>query len=319
MPANNLDAAHRLAAAGIPVFPENPETKKPFTKHSSATVLERGVRYFWSRYGADALVGIYLSGCGLIVLDPDRGHDDGIDGVENFGLLLDQHGEIPPCPVVRTPRGGIHLYLKQPSGRPPLGLREGELPPGINVRGHGGFVIGPDTVMADGTFYEAIAGTPEFCASFMDGTIPEIAGWLIEIIETGPERSERAPSSPSADCDDDKRLRAYALGTLNGVASDLAGVGVGGRNGRLNVSAYKLGGMCARGWISEAETWDALQWACTRNGYIDSKLPGDGQAQFKATFESGFRSGLLRPMPDPRERLNDQSNIKINLGTGNRK
>ena len=44
-------------------------------------------------------------------------------------------------PVVKTPNGGLHVYFKQPNGEA-LGNGRGSLPPGIDVRGAGGFVVG---------------------------------------------------------------------------------------------------------------------------------------------------------------------------------
>jgi putative DNA primase/helicase len=308
---SNLDAALKLAAAGLPVFPVNPETKKPFVRFTSAaTNLERGVRYYWQRY-ADALVAINLAGCDLVVIDLDRGHADGADGIVTFGELLDRHGEIPPCPAVRTPRGGAHLYFRQSPGRKPIGNNSGHIGPGIDHRGYHGFAFAPGTVTMTGEFYEAIGGAPDLCASFMAGAIPEIPLWLIELIESGPETHAREPISlePASEA----RFRKYALGALQGEASALANTGVGRRNSRLNYSAHRLGSICARGWLSEQEVWDALQVACERNGYIGSDDRSDGPKAFHATFHSALNAGLRKPAADPRERLSDDISNMIDL------
>jgi hypothetical protein len=298
--SNNLFAAIRLATAGISVFPANPASKKPFVKQASATKLEAGVRNFWTMYRATALPAINLADCGLVVVDLDRGHGNGADGVASLDALLDQNSELPPCPCVRTPRGGVHLYFRQPRGRDPLGNSASRIGPGIDTRGWHGYVIGPGTVMADGTFYESIAGTPDLCEMFRARTIPELPAWLIDLVERRPEVSARGPSSDPCD---DMRGRKWALGALEGEAAELAGAGVGTRNNRLNAVVHRLATMAARGWLLEDEILTATWRACETNGYLGSKDSSDGQASFRATFESAFQSGLGKPAQDPRERL----------------
>jgi len=108
------------------------------------------------------------------------------------------------------------------------------------------------------------------------------------------------------------RGRKWALGALEGEARDLAGTGVGRRNNKLNAVVHRLATMAARGWLLEDEIFTATWRACETNGYLGSKDSSDGPASFRATFDSAFRSGLLKPAPDPRERLSNISNT-INL------
>jgi putative DNA primase/helicase len=303
--SNNLPVALRLAAAGISIFPADPATKKPLVKFSSATNLERGVAYFWSRYGDDALPALHLADCSLVAIDLDRGHGNGVDGVASFDALLDRHGELPPVPCVRTPRGGVHLYFRQPRGRDPLGNTASRIGPAIDSRGWHGYLIGPGAVMADGQFYEPIAGTPDLCEAFKTKTIPEMPAWLIELVDRPQEITVRGPIS--SECDD-ARGRKWALSALEGEAADLAATGSGTRNSRLNAAVHRLATMAARAWLTEREIWDAVWNACQSNGY----LKDDGPTSFKATFKSAFRSGFIRPAPDPRERLSDVAHT-INL------
>jgi Bifunctional DNA primase/polymerase, N-terminal len=46
---------------------------------------------------------------------------------------------------VKTASGGYHLYFRQPDGDP-LGNRTGILPPGIDIRGDGGWTVAPGAV-----------------------------------------------------------------------------------------------------------------------------------------------------------------------------
>jgi hypothetical protein len=155
----NLTAALKLVGAGFRVLGCYPDTKRPvrgLSWRGSACVEPVQVVNYWKYQGrgVDLMPAIDLEHAGLVVLDLDVGHADGVDGIAALNALCDRNGEIPRCPVVRTPSGGAHLCLKQPSGRPPLGNSEGSLPDGINVRGAGGYVIGVGAVRDDGTFYE---------------------------------------------------------------------------------------------------------------------------------------------------------------------
>jgi hypothetical protein len=105
---------------------------------------------------------------------------------------------------------------------------------------------------------------------------------LVECIEW---RGDRAPSSLApppvfTDADAD-RLRKWALGALNNIASRLAATKKGGRNHAIN--SHTLAGKSWCG-LSKQEIRDAMWWACKVNGYLDD--PEDGPDAFAATFES---------------------------------
>lgn len=94
----------------------------------------------------------YLVACGstLIGLDLDRRH--GIDGCANLARLAERHGfAIPRTTTVFTPSGGMHIWLTVPDGtRVPNSA--GTLAPGIDVRGTGGFLVGPGSHTSAGEY-----------------------------------------------------------------------------------------------------------------------------------------------------------------------
>ena len=103
----------------------------------------------WWHRAPYALPAIPCGVNGLLVIDLDR-HGNGSDGVSAFKALIARHGALPPgVPMVKTPNNGFHLYFRQPPGEP-LGNGRGNLPPGCDVRGAGGFVIAPGAVLPDG-------------------------------------------------------------------------------------------------------------------------------------------------------------------------
>jgi hypothetical protein len=52
-----------------------------------------------------------------------------------------------------------------------------------------------------------------------------------------------------------------------------------------------------------------MVWACT----INKLIADDGIDAFNATFRSGWDAGLLKPLPGPRERLDDGGAKMIQL------
>ena len=183
----NLDTALSLARAGLAVFPcqsGGPKAKQPmpfFKWRELSTTDERQIAQWWRKW-PDAAVGLDLAKCGLIVIDADR-HGEA-DGVESFGNLMSEHGFDPDsAPLVATPNQGNHHFFRQPAGKQ-LGNGRGALPPGVDVRGAGGYVVAPGTVMADGRTYELFGDLAR---------APELPEWLVGIIEARPRPAGPVP------------------------------------------------------------------------------------------------------------------------------
>ncbi|MCY0150900.1 bifunctional DNA primase/polymerase [Hoeflea sp. G2-23] len=177
---SNRETALALAAAGFSIFPchsggEKAKAPKPFIKwREASTTNERQIAQWWQKW-PDAAIGLDLAKSGLIVVDADR-HDPDKDGVEAFGQLMGDHGFDPDsAPLVATPSAGNHHYFRQRAGET-LGNSEGLLKDkGINIRGHGGYVVAPGTVMADGRVYELWGDLDN---------VPVIPDWLHKLITT---------------------------------------------------------------------------------------------------------------------------------------
>ncbi|MCO6407342.1 bifunctional DNA primase/polymerase [Hoeflea alexandrii] len=208
---SNRETALSLAAAGFSVFPchsggEKAKSPMPFIKwREASTTSERQILQWWQKW-PDAAIGLDLAKSGLIVIDADR-HDESADGVEAFGQLMSDHGFDPDsAPLVATPSQGNHHYFRQRPGEA-LGNSEGAIRgKGINVRGHGGYVIAPGTVMADGRVYELWGDITD---------PPVIPDWLHGLITTPLEPvRERVSLSPTpsheqADLDEIAELLGY--------------------------------------------------------------------------------------------------------------
>lgn len=92
----------------------------------------------------------------LIGVDLDR--KNGVDGVAALEALARRHSfAIPATVTVATPSGGLHLWLSGPAAVavPNSASRIG---PGIDVRGSGGYLVGPGSWTTKGTYRELAEG-----------------------------------------------------------------------------------------------------------------------------------------------------------------
>ena len=81
---------------------------------------------------------------GVVILDLDPRHMD-----PNGPSIWDYLKKWPTGLVLKTPNGGLHLYYRYPVGER-VGNSRGDLPPGIDVRGQGGYaLIAPSKVVRD--------------------------------------------------------------------------------------------------------------------------------------------------------------------------
>ncbi|MFD5326088.1 bifunctional DNA primase/polymerase [Streptomyces sp. NPDC127092] len=95
----------------------------------------------------------------LIGVDLDV-REGGPDGVAAFEALARRHGfAVPPTITVLTPGGGRHLWLTGPP-EAVIPNSASRLAPGVDIRGAGGYVVGPGSVTARGT-YRLAPGTED--------------------------------------------------------------------------------------------------------------------------------------------------------------
>lgn len=185
-----LEAALAYAARGVRVLPCSPDMakskrgalltprpSKPKAKDGGvhlATTDKATIGKWWKRW-PEALIGLPTGPyAGLIVIDLNaRKHDAAtmLAALREFcgGDLASvdpETGEVTEPPICRTPSGGLHLWFAYPAGaeignRANLfgkveGIAEAHpvIAAHVDVRGAGGYVIGPPGVMADGATYQ---------------------------------------------------------------------------------------------------------------------------------------------------------------------
>lgn len=152
-----LTAALEYAAWGKPVFPcaanKQPRIPGGF-KNASADPDQ--IREWWARW-PDALIGMPTGRIsGLIVIDLDVRPE--YDGGEAWSRLEAENGKLPETIESITPSGGTHLWYQHPGFE--VRNSAGTLGRGIDVRGDGGYVIVPPSVLPDGRSYQWEASNP---------------------------------------------------------------------------------------------------------------------------------------------------------------
>lgn len=292
---------HELAVSyisrGWPVFPCRPADEMgidPFTGEEelkraktpyptnglkSATLNRRNVDRRWQDH-PDAMVGIPTGRqIDAWVLDVDVDPEKGIDGYNSLGDLVDENGPLPETLRSKTPRGGTHFYFRYREGitTSPGLLRN----TGIDVRGDGGFCIGPGSVRRDGVRYEW---------ENPDTEIAEAPQWLIDLIL--PKRLAPRQAStyrPSAD------NSAYVEAAVDAELSVLSGHLDPGRGYQLNKSAFSLGTLVGTGVLSRSDAEAGLYAAAATNGL----LAKDGEREVNAKIRRGITAGMREPREIP--------------------
>jgi hypothetical protein len=285
-----------FASIGFRIVPIKPGTRKPTMKrwperatNDRDTILDwwgdlnRPVERRSDEYGdfAGYLAGVATGWeSGFWVLDID------IKTCNGFRTLRDRYGVVqrPDTFIVRTQTGGEHWYFRYPddgreikTGNWPASLKVG---PGIDSRGKGGQVLLPFQGVPGPLAWKLDRNRVYGYEARRDAlTLPLLSAprWLEDLCEKKPyEPDDTVPTITTTDA---------ALGALETEAARLAVTTTGGRNGALNMAAFRLGLLA--GLLSEADARAALFGACRANGLLDD----DGEGQCELTFSGAWRAG----------------------------
>src|SRR5262249_26349811 len=155
-----LDAALAYAKHDIPVFPCDPETKRPIPPRDlDPTTNKRipGTGGFkkatcdpiiitrWWKKNPHALIAVPMGPrSGAWCPDIDTAVEHKVEGVTPWNMLIAQH-EPFETREHRSASGGPHVFFKW-QNELPIGCSAGNLPPGISVKGAGGYVAVPPSV-----------------------------------------------------------------------------------------------------------------------------------------------------------------------------
>lgn len=291
-----LELAQHYVSSGYPVFPcrakpedvPDPTTGEIETKHEKTPYTSNGLRgaskfpriiQRWWGDNPDALVGVPTgapSGFWVLDLDVKPGVADGhlwLDAMESA------HGPLPVTKRAKTANGGTHIFFRHVDGV----RNRGGLGSGVDVRGDGGYVIMPGSVMADGRHYKWISEAP----------IAVAPDWLLELVL--PRAASQGPAQPFY----------YQAGTndhyVNKAVDDelavLSTTGQGRRGEQLNASSYAIGQFVGAGAISRSEAESALYAAAQANGGAQK----DGERETWAKIRRGLEAGIRQPRQIPEQ------------------
>jgi hypothetical protein len=313
-----LKAALWCAARSWWIFPLRPADKRPaFPDHKAerctgrdpwcrdghqgweprATTDTDRIRRAWAQ--ADWNVGIATGPSGLVVIDldmpkpgeepPPRWAAPGIHhGTDVLATLCEEHGQPFPCEtfMVRTRRGGLHLYFTAPPGAVLHNTsgRNSGLGWLVDTRAHGGYVVGPGSIvdLPDGTGrYEVVYDRPP-------APLPAWLATLLTARRAGPPAMGGRSSFPG----EVRELDSYVRAALQGEVERVCTAEEGGRTHALNKAAYKLGRLIAAGALPEDLAERELFAAASVHFGADRPVT---PAEARASIRGGIAAGKRQP------------------------
>ena len=151
-----LESALGYVSRGWSVFPLSPGSKVPLAGshgHNDASSDPMQVMSWWTKT-PDANIGIACEPSNLLVIDidPRNGGEEWADLSLLNGMAVE----------ARTGGGGMHYYFQLPEFP-----HVKSLAPGVDVKGYGGYVVAPPSIVEQGSYTWAATGEP--------GVLPE---WL---------------------------------------------------------------------------------------------------------------------------------------------
>lgn len=282
---NALDNALRAASLGYAVAPTTinkiPAIPSPHEKGHSckgqcgqpghgvydATTDAAHVRRLFQL--APKAVG-YLVACGGRLVGLDIDVKNGVNGYETLARLGREHGfEVPRITTtVFTPTGGAHLWMTVLEGVT-VSNSVGRLGPGLDVRGTGGYLVGPGSIGRSGeyTFHPKIGYTdPQ--------PVPEQL--LALMLPPAPIVRPQRRSTPTPDA---------AGRALTGLVNVVLNSSQGGRNSALYWAASKAWAHVADGHVAAGDVESELITAAASVGL--------GEAEARRTIASAQRTGAI--------------------------
>jgi hypothetical protein len=228
----------------------------------------------WWRRWRSANVGVATGAqSGIVVIDIDLP-----SALASLDRLTDV--ELPATLTGLTGGGGLHLIYRCTNAT--LGNSAGRLPgvdgelPGIDLRGNGGYIVGPPSVHRSGTRYEWLDARRD------PASAPD---WLKQ-----PERSY-VELGDVASVDFTGDGTPYGLAVLGDELGRVRAAQVGTRNHQLNRSAFVLARLVAGGELLESAVRSALLGVALEIG-LD-------EPESRQTIDSAFDAGLRQPRVAP--------------------
>jgi hypothetical protein len=242
----------------------------------------------------------------IVVIDCDR--RDGRDGEANFRELCRREGiDLSGAPTAKTPSGGRHFYFKQPAGEG-IANSAGEIGPGIDVRGEGGFVVVPGASRSDGQAY--VADHPDGLDAFIRAVaqkrlpvLPEQLARLLRPCKSTTAAPITAPQPGIATPNDALLGGIKQRWDIAAACERIAIAPTGTRNDALNKEAYIAGLRVAAGALDPIEGAKQLSDAARHAGLSDDEI------------DNTIRGALSRAAANPTSGFNALRSMALAFGT----
>lgn len=131
---------------GWPVFPVIPNGKKPATASGfkEATRDPAIIAQWWDN-NSEFNIGISTGTVndGIFVIDLDENREKGVSGINTLREYESTRCALPATIMSQTPRGGRHIFFRSDSE---VKCKTGIFP-GVDIRGSGGYIIAPPSVV----------------------------------------------------------------------------------------------------------------------------------------------------------------------------
>ncbi|WP_412540222.1 bifunctional DNA primase/polymerase [Longispora sp. K20-0274] len=284
-----MHSALTAAALGWHVFPLVPNDKRPAVREweARATTDPDRITRCWSTGAFN--IGIACGPSGLLVVDLDmpKPADPGPvevhgavcrDGADVFTAVSEHAGHPDPIEtcIVDTARGGQHHYFTHPTDGPQLRNTAGRRGNGlgwlVDTRGHGGYVVGPGSVVNGNTYRVRWNTDPA-----------PLPTWLAALLAPRPLP---APGPVTVTVPDGRR-GAYLRAAVERTVAHVRTAPPGERNNTLFMAAKTLGELVAGGELTEPEVTYALSQVAAE--------VGQKNAETRRTIRSGLLAGARNP------------------------
>jgi hypothetical protein len=259
------------AAAGLRVFPAKARSKKPATdwKRYQQEQPTNGDLLKWDLSPCNVCV-VTGSPSGIVVVDVDS---------PEAQRLIDSLG-LPLTPTVRTARG-CHLYFKAP----PYEVRNSVNIEGVklDIRGDGGYVVGPGSIHPDGAAYEWLVSPDEAAFAPFPGQLAEMIGGRNRKKHTAAQSVGPAKAAQQQA----EGLDAFLQSELEEAQAEISGA----PNGERNDTLFKMAARMARHVSAAKVAWNSFAEALASV----ARDAGLEEGEIASTLESGWTRGSAEP------------------------
>ena len=259
----------------LAVLPLVPRSKRPATKQGlyDATTSRAKLEQYFRDYPR-ANYGVRTGGrSNIFVLDID-----GPAGKRSLSKLIKKYGSLPKTVTVQTAKGE-HRYYK--AGGQAISNSAGKIGAGLDIRGDGGYVVGPGSVHPSGKLYRFKQGR-----ALSEISIANAPAWLLALvtsIPTPPMAKVQVEVHPK----NLRRVKAYIEAAQERELERLGRAPNHQRNHCLNRCAFKLGQLLGYGTLDEDNCASKLSEIAKHIGLDESEII--------PTIRSGLSAGRQNP------------------------